>query len=90
MIRTHVRVRGASAIGAAGPGQTGPFGTWPEPAEDDHQMRNAMTDFATEPGPVEGDLDDGQDDEHRVSVRRTDGSAADRVSAANTTEGATP
>lgn len=35
MIRTLHRSRGASAIGAAAPGQTGPFGTWPEPDEDD-------------------------------------------------------
>jgi hypothetical protein len=35
VIRTLHRTRGASAIGAAGPGQTGPFGIWPEPDEDD-------------------------------------------------------
>lgn len=33
MIRTHVRVRGASELGATTPGQPGPFGVRPD--EDD-------------------------------------------------------
>lgn len=37
----------------------------------------------------QADEQDGQDDDDRASVRTTDGSAADRLSAANTTEGAT-
>lgn len=59
MIRTLHRVRGASAVGATGPGQTGPFGTWPEPDDGGHQMRHAMTDFGTTPDPDEDDLGDG-------------------------------
>lgn len=38
MFRNHVRVRGASAVGARGPGQSGPFGPygrWPDEPEDD-------------------------------------------------------
>jgi hypothetical protein len=40
VIRLPCRVRGASAIGASGPGTVGPFGRWPDPDdldEDDDQ-----------------------------------------------------
>ena len=47
MIRLPCRVRGASALGATGPGQTGPFGRWPEPdeADDDGQVDEPVSEI---------------------------------------------
>lgn len=66
-------------LGATGPGQTGPFGPYGTDEDDDPD----------EPSVSSGT--DGEQHDHRVSVRTTDGSAADNLSAANdTTEGTAP
>lgn len=71
MIRNHVRVRGASALGATAPGQRGPFG--PHGAGEDD-------------GPdVDDGLDDGQHEGPRRHLRLPAATVAGQPTERNST-----